>query len=39
MAIDVDNVTPKGRFTEDILFDITFECTVTIPTAIRWEVE
>lgn len=41
MSINVENVIvvkPKGMFSDDIVFDIEFECTVAIPTAIRWEV-
>lgn len=41
MSINVENVVvvqPKGMFSDPIIFDIEFECTVAIPTAIRWEV-
>ena len=49
MSINLENVTiaePKGHFTDNIMvflfsnkqFDIEFECTVAIPTFIRWEV-
>jgi histone chaperone ASF1 len=41
MAINVENVIvvkPKGLFSDEMLFDILFECTIPIPTAIRWEV-
>jgi hypothetical protein len=42
MAIRVDNVIvvkPKALFSDDILFDVTLDCTVPIATSIRWEVE
>ena len=49
MSINVENVVvvnPKGHFNDQIMvclffnsqFDIEFECTVAIPTYIRWEV-
>ena len=41
MSINVQNVivvNPTGMFSDDIVFDIEFECTVAIKTAIRWEV-
>lgn len=41
MSITVENVIvvkPKGFFTDEIVFDIKFECTQQINTFIRWEV-
>ena len=41
MSISIDKVTvvqPKGLFTDDIKFDIEFECTSPIADYIKWEV-
>jgi histone chaperone ASF1 len=41
MSINIENVIvvkPQGMFNDPIMFDILFECTVAIPTSIRWDV-
>ena len=41
MSISIDKVTvvqPKGLFTDEIKFDIEFECTSPIADYIKWEV-
>jgi histone chaperone ASF1 len=41
MSINVENVTivnPQGLFSDDLVFDIVFECTAPVSGPIRWEV-